>query len=71
MKPNPLPLLLLSLVVVSLGRGQDPAGGGAPGGLTAENSAGSPAAQSISTGPRPTFADLAYANQSPLEKLDL
>jgi hypothetical protein len=63
MKPKLLPLLSLSLVVVSLGRGQDPARGGASGGLAAENS------QRI--GPRPTFADLAYANQSPAEKLDL
>ncbi len=53
MKPKLPPLLSLSLVVVSLGRGQDPA------------------AQLKRIGPQPAFADLAYANQSPVEKLDL
>ena len=64
MKPNLLPLLSLSLslVVVSLGRGQDPARGGATGGRAAENSHGSPDAQLKRIGPRPAFADLAYAN---------
>ncbi len=69
MKPYLLPLL--SLVVVSLVRGQGPARGGETGGLAAENSHGSPAAQLKRIGPRPAFADLAYANQSPAEKLDL
>ena len=64
--PNLLPLLSLSLVVVSLGRGQDPARGGATGGRAAENSHGSPDAQLKQLkriGPRPAFADLAYANE--------
>jgi acetyl esterase/lipase len=64
-------LLPLLLGVVSLGRGQDPAGGGATGGLAGESSSTSPDAQLKRIGPRPTFADLAYANQSPAEKLDL
>lgn len=59
MKPKLLLVLSFSLVVVSLGRGQDPAGGGATGGVATENSHGSPAAQLMRIGPRPTFADLA------------
>src|SRR5579871_4891391 len=57
MKRNLLFLLSLSLVVVGLGRGQD--------------QARAPDAPLKRIGPRPAFADLAYANQSPAEKLDL
>lgn len=69
MKPNLLPLL--SLVVVSVVRGQDPGRGGEIGGPAAESSHRPQAAQLKRIGPRPAFADLAYASQSPAEKLDL
>ena len=71
MNPRLLLLLPLLLVVVSLDRGQDPAGGGATGGPAAEIPPGAPAAPSKRIGPPPTVADLAYANQSAAEKLDL
>jgi acetyl esterase/lipase len=71
MSPRLLLFLPLSLAVVRLGRGQDPAGGGATGDPAAENSRGTLAAPANRIGPRPTFADLAYANKSPAEKLDL
>lgn len=63
-------MLPLLLVVASLGRGQDPASGGATGGLAAENSRGAPAYR-YSLPIAASIADLAYAEKSPLEKLDL
>jgi len=71
MSPTLLLLLPLSLAVVGLARGEDTANGGGAGGPAAENSRGSPAAPVQRIGPRPTVADLAYATQSPAEKLDL
>jgi hypothetical protein len=71
MSPRLLPFLPLSLAVIRLGRGQDPAGGGVTGDPAAGNSREAPAAPANRIGPQPTFADLAYANQSPAEKLDL
>jgi acetyl esterase/lipase len=71
MSPNLLFLPPLLLIVASLAHGQDPAGGGATNAPAAENSRGAPATPAKRIGPPPTVTDLAYADQSPAEKLDL
>jgi acetyl esterase/lipase len=67
MSPTLLLLLLLLVVVVTLSRGQGPAAGGTTGSLVADGAAAYHYSPPIAA----TIVDLAYAEKSPLEKLDL